>query len=74
MFPTLENALERFRAFPQKTQRDLGYKFVAEGTIKIADGVITKTNPDNYNHFDLHEFEDTELESRFDVASPLMKP
>ena len=70
LFDTENNAIKRFKNFPKRIQKMLGFTNVAMGEIETNDGVLTGIN--SYGHFDLHEFEEASLVSKFTIKKELL--
>ena len=70
-FVTLESAKEFFTELLDQrfNAYELIGKYVAKGTLDENDGVMS--NPDSDGHFDLHEFVDVILDSKFEVVDAL---
>jgi hypothetical protein len=71
LFDTQENAEKRYLKLKKQIKnisKTLG-THLAEGQITQQDGVVSKT--DNNGHFSLHEFNNTDLSSKFSIISSL---
>lgn len=68
-FNTLENAVRRYRGLQRSIpniHKSIG-THIAKGVITKKDGVISEIS--NNGHFDLHEFEHTNLRMRFSIVA-----
>jgi hypothetical protein len=70
LFDSKEHARKKFRKIPEPIRSSLGYTHVAKGMIDDL-GLMTKPER-RYGHFELFEYEGSDLKSNFTIDDTLL--